>query len=167
MQMPLCLRSTFKIKYLLTLNWWHDCEKGSITVKTFFKTHYNVKHLPVMGLSLYPHCPDKGKAGNHCVALWDGFIPAPRAPGQAAVGSASPRNPGHFENLAFFLLMIQILANARSVLPLKMWWGLPLCLTNRSLEMFNKQEKGKREEENKKWIAGIVPTQNLILFNPM
>lgn len=166
MQMPLCLRSTFKIKYLLTLNWWHDCEKGSITVKTFFKTRYNVKHLHVMGLSLYPHCPDKGKG----IIVWlCGMVLSllPGLLGQAAVGSASPRNPGHFENLAFFLLMIQILANARSVLPLKMWWGLPLCLTNRSLEMFNKQEKWKREEENKKWIAGIVPTQNLILFNPM
>lgn len=46
-------------------------------------------------------------------SLWDGFIPAPRAPGQAAVGKASPWNPGHLENLVFFLLMIQSLANAR------------------------------------------------------
>lgn len=71
MQMPPCLGSTFKIKYLLPLNWWHDCKKGSIRVKTFFKTHCNVKHLHVMGLSLgarlYRHCPDKGKPG---IIVW-------------------------------------------------------------------------------------------------
>lgn len=68
MQMPPCLRSTFKIKYLLILNWWHDCKKGSIIVETFFKTHYTVRYWDVVGLSLgaqlYPHCPKKTKP-NH------------------------------------------------------------------------------------------------------
>lgn len=147
MQMPLCLRSTFKMKYLLMLNWWHDCKKGSITVKTFFKTHYNVKHLHVMGLSLrarpYPQCPDKGKAGNRDVTLWNGFI------------SRACKHMGTLRILHFSSSWFKFFANARGVLTLKMWWDLLLRLTNRSLEMFNKYWKWKGEEDLKaNWRHG-------------
>lgn len=74
MQMPPCLHSTFKIKYLLIQNWWRDCKKGSIIVETFFKSHYSVRHLDVMGFSLgaqpYQHCPPK-KTKNPPQKAWE------------------------------------------------------------------------------------------------
>lgn len=52
--------------------------------------------------------------------------------GQAAVRDASPWNPGHFESLALFHLMVQILADARGILTINVV----------GFTMLNKQKSG-------------------------